>query len=229
MLQLDNIAVHLGAFLLNADVQFAAPITALIGPSGAGKSTVLNIIAGFTQVSSGRVLWQDDDITEAAPASRPVAMLFQDNNIFPHLTVADNIALGLTIKRPTLAHQDQISAALARVGLEGYEARKPATLSGGQQSRVALARVLLQRKPIMLLDEPFAALGPALKNEMLDLVAQVSREENMQIIMVSHDPRDALRIADMACVVAEGGVTPPMPTEMLLKKPPQALADYLGV
>lgn len=228
MLKLDNIAIELGNFALKADVQFAAPITALIGPSGAGKSTVLNVIAGFVEAAHGRVLWQGDDISHVTPAERPAAMLFQDNNIFPHLSVSNNIALGLTSKRPTQAEQEQIRKALGRVGLAGYEERMPSTLSGGQQSRVALARVLLQNRPIMLLDEPFAALGPALKDEMLDLVAQVSAEENMQIIMVSHDPRDALRIAGVACVVADGGVTSPMATDRLLSNPPPALAEYLG-
>lgn len=228
MLQLENITIQLGAFSLHMNVQLDAPITALIGPSGAGKSTVLNVIAGFVAARQGRILWQGNDISLATPASRPVAVLFQDNNIFPHMNVADNVALGLSSKRPTFAEKTQISKALERVGLAGFEMRMPATLSGGQQSRVALARVLLQGRPIMLLDEPFAALGPALKNEMLDLVARVSAEEQMQVIMVSHDPRDAMRIAHVACLVADGVVTAPIDTAVLLNNPPQALADYLG-
>ncbi|NDR57866.1 thiamine ABC transporter ATP-binding protein [Aliiruegeria sabulilitoris] len=228
MLQLDQLTVRQGAFELVADVTMRAPITALVGPSGAGKSTLLNVIAGFIPPNSGRALWRGQDVTALPPAKRPVAMLFQDNNLFAHLDIGRNLALALTRKRPTSAERSQIAEALARVGLPDVEARKPSELSGGQQSRVALARVLLQARPLMLLDEPFAALGPALKHEMLDLVAEVASEKNLQVIMVSHDPQDAARIASEAAVVAEGTVAPPIPTQALLRDPPPALARYLG-
>lgn len=228
MLTLEELTVRQGDFDLAANITFNAPITALIGPSGAGKSTLLNVIAGFTPPESGRVLWHDADITMQPPAERPVAMLFQDNNLFPHMDVAANLALALTRKRPDAGQRQRMAEALTRVGLAGFEGRKPAALSGGQQSRVALARVLLQARPLMLLDEPFAALGPALKHEMLDLVAEVAAENALQVIMVSHDPQDAARIATETAVVAEGTVTPPLPTRALLNAPPPALARYLG-
>ena len=228
MLQLDNIQVQQGSFTLSADISFPSGVTALLGPSGAGKSTLLNVIAGFVPLQRGAVRWQDKAITDLLPAQRPVAMLFQDNNLFAHLTVAQNLALALTRKTPTEAQRAQMAAALRRVDLAGLESRKPAALSGGQQSRVALARVLLQARPLMLLDEPFAALGPALKREMLDLVADVARETGMMVLMVSHDPEDAQRISAHASVVAEGTVSPPAPTDALLRTPPPALARYLG-
>ncbi len=229
MLTLDQITVEQGAFTLQADTTLGAPITALLGPSGSGKSTLLNVIAGFAPVRAGRVLWRGQDVTHYTPAARPIGMLFQDNNLFPHLTIRDNLALALTRTRPTASQQVQISGALDRVGLAGYETRKPAELSGGQQSRAALARVLLQARPLMLLDEPFAALGPALKHKMLDLVAEICRETGMSAVMVSHYPADALRIADAAVVVADGSVTAPLPTADLMQDPPAALRDYLGV
>ncbi|MFD0982608.1 thiamine ABC transporter ATP-binding protein [Tropicimonas aquimaris] len=229
MLQLERLRLVQGDFELSADITFTAPITALLGPSGAGKSTLLNTIAGFTPPTDGRVIWRGKEITPRATMERPVAMLFQDNNLFPHLDVTRNLALALTRGRPTREARDRIAEALARVGLPGYEHRKPAELSGGQQSRVALARVLLQARPLMLLDEPFAALGPALKFEMLDLVAEVAAENGLQVIMVSHDPQDAARIANEAAVVADGVVTPPEPTAELLRSPPPALASYLGI
>lgn len=228
MLTLEGVQVTQGGFTLRADVQFAPGVTALLGPSGAGKSTLLNVVAGYSPPDKGRVLWQGQDITHLPPDKRPVAMLFQDNNLFPHLSVEQNLSLALTRGRPNATQRDQMAQALLRVGLEGFGTRKPAALSGGQQSRVALARVLLQARPLVLLDEPFAALGPALKAEMLDLVSQVASESGLQVIMVSHDPRDARRIADHAAVVAEGAVTPPAPTEALLSAPPRALSDYLG-
>ncbi|KIC20016.1 ATP-binding cassette domain-containing protein, partial [Leisingera sp. ANG-S3] len=122
----------------------------------------------------------------------------------------------------------QVEAALARVGLGGMGARKPAALSGGQQSRVALARVLVQGRDILLLDEPFAALGPALKAEMLDLVAELARESGATVLMVSHDPNDARRIADQVVLVAEGRAHEPQATAELLNNPPPALKAYLG-
>lgn len=228
MLQLETLRVEQGAFTLTADVTLSARVTALIGPSGSGKSTLLNAIAGFAALAAGRILWRKKDITRAAPAARPVAMLFQDNNLFPHLTVDENIALALTHGRPSPAERTDMAAALERVGLAGLGPRKPGTLSGGQQSRTALARVLLQNRPLVLLDEPFAALGPALKHAMLDLVAELARERGLQILMVSHDPADALRIADEACVLSDGSMSKPKPTAALLAEPPADLLRYLG-
>jgi thiamine transport system ATP-binding protein len=158
-----------------------------------------------------------------------MAILFQDNNLFGHLSVAQNVGLGI---RPALrlssTENDSVSQALARVGLEGFGARKPSELSGGQQSRAALARALVQSKPWMILDEPFAALGPALRAEMLDLVADVARETKAGVLMVTHAPDDARRIADSVIFVADGLAHPPVPTAELLDNPPPALKAYLG-
>ena len=224
-MQVDN-----GGFFLNADLQVeAGQKVAVIGPSGAGKTTLIEAIAGFLPVRRGRVLWQGQNMTDTAPGKRPVAMLFQDGNLFPHLSVAQNVGLGL---RPDLrldtAQQGDVARALARVGLSGMEARKPAALSGGQQSRAALARVLAQARPLLLLDEPFAALGPALKGEMLDLVAGLVDEVGATLLMVSHDPNDARRIAGQVVLVAEGQAYAPQATGELLDNPPPALRDYLG-
>lgn len=228
MLRFEDVRIEQGAFALSANVTLDARITALIGPSGAGKSTLLNAVAGFVAPSAGRILWAGADITATAPAQRPVAMLFQDNNLFPHLSVDQNIALALTHGTPTAAQRARMAEALDSVGLAGFGARKPAALSGGQQSRAALARVLLQSRPLVLLDEPFAALGPALKQDMLDLVAGIARQHDLRVVMVSHDPADAVRIADQACVVADGTVSDPRPTRELLAAPPEALRRYLG-
>ncbi len=231
MLTLDTITVRQDDFRLSADLSVAqGSHVALIGPSGAGKSTLLSVIAGFFPPASGRVLWQGQDITGAAPGTRPLSILFQDQNLFPHLTAAENVGLGL---RPDLrlaaGEHEAVSRALTRTGLAGMENRKPAALSGGQQSRVALARVLLRSRPLMLLDEPFAALGPALKAEMLDLVAEIAEETRATVLMVSHDPGDALRFAPDTIVVADGIAHPPQPTGALLDNPPPALAAYLDV
>lgn len=228
MLELDGLTIRQDDFVLDADAQFGAGFTTLIGPSGGGKSTLLNTIAGFIAPSEGRVLWNGQDITGLVPAKRPVSILFQDNNLFPHLTIAANLALALTTGRPNGHHRDLIDKALREVGLDGTGARKPAELSGGQQGRAALARVLLQDRPLMLLDEPFAALGPALRAEMLALVARLAGQEGISVIMVSHAPEDAMRVAEETAIVADGRVTPPMPTKPLFGDPPDSLRDYLG-
>lgn len=230
MLICDDLTLQQGSFSLRADVGFeAGKATALIGPSGAGKSTFLAAIAGFLTPTSGRVLWGDKDLTGWPPGARPVSMLFQDNNLFPHLTAAQNVGLGL---RPDLRlraeDEAKVASALADVGLVGFADRRPSALSGGQQSRVALARVLVADRPIVLLDEPFSALGPALKDEMLDLVKAKLVSAGKTVIMVTHDPADARRIADMAALVAEGTVSAPVETALLFNDPPQALKAYLG-
>ena len=230
MLRLDRVNVVNDGFALTADwaVEPRRKV-AVIGPSGAGKSTLLGAIAGFLPLTSGRILWQGTDISHARPGERPIAMLFQDGNLFPHLSVAQNVALGLSPGlRLNPAQKDQVARAIDRVGLEGLGARKPGALSGGQQSRAALARVLVQAQPLMLLDEPFAALGPALKTEMLDLVAGLAEETGATLLMVSHDPADARRIADQVILVEGGRAHPPETTETLLNDPPPALRAYLG-
>ena len=183
MLRLERAVIRNGAFTVEADLEIApGRRLAVIGPSGAGKSTLIEGIAGFLPVETGRITWQGRDITDAAPGARPVAMLFQDGNLFPHLDVAQNVGLGI---RPDLkldaAERARVAEAIARVGLEGLAGRKPAALSGGQQSRAALARVLVQNRPLLLLDEPFAALGPALKVEMLFVGADPRIADNRQI------------------------------------------------
>ncbi|MFT7595876.1 MAG: thiamine transport system ATP-binding protein [Paracoccaceae bacterium] len=230
MLKLDGVAVHSGSFRLSADLTVdAGRKVAVIGPSGAGKTTLIEAIAGFLPLSQGRIVWQGHDISLDAPGVRPVAMLFQDGNLFPHLSVAQNVGLGL---RPDLklgaAQKAVVEQAIDRVGLAGMGMRKPAELSGGQQSRAALARVLVQNRPLLLLDEPFAALGPALKAEMLDLVAGLVAETGATLLMVSHDPNDARRIADQVILVADGLAHPPQATGELLDNPPPALRAYLG-
>lgn len=230
MLQLDRLILSQGPFRLAADWS-ASPgqRIAVIGPSGAGKSTLLSAIAGFFAPSEGRILWQGQDLAEVPPGQRPVTILFQDQNLFPHLTITQNLGLGL---RPDLrlTHQDHswIEESLARVGLAGLGPRRPAQLSGGQASRAALARALLRARPILLLDEPFAALGPALRREMLALVREVAEATGALVLMVTHDPEDARALQGMTAFVAGGVVHPPVETEALFAAPPQALQEYLG-
>lgn len=230
MLRLEGAQIVQGEFAMTADMRLAqGQKYAVIGPSGAGKSTLLAALCGFVPLGAGRLLWHDQDLTQAAPGARPMTMLFQDNNLFPHLTVTQNVGLGI---RPDLRlgaqDKDKVRAALIRVGLQDHADKRPGALSGGQQSRVALARVLVQARPWVLLDEPFAALGPALRNEMLDLVQDLVVETAAGLIMVTHAPDDVRRIADQVIFVTAGCAQPPQPAEALMDNPPPELRAYLG-
>ena len=230
MLRFDKVAARQGQHQLSADLAVGdTGSTAVIGPSGAGKSTLLSLIAGFLEPVAGRVTWQDDDLRHLPPGQRPVSSVFQDNNLIPHLDARRNVALGVA---PNLRlSPDQaaaVDAVLARVGLQGKETRRPAALSGGEQGRVALARALVRDRPIVLLDEPFAALGPALKAEMLDLVRETLVQDGRTVLMVTHDPADARRVAAATILVADGRAHAPVDTAALFANPPPALAAYLA-
>lgn len=231
MLTLESLRLVQNRFCLTADwsVPTGARV-AVIGPSGSGKSTLLAALSGFLVPAAGRILWDGTDITACPPGERPLSILFQDGNLFPHLDAADNLGLALDPRlRLTAPQRAQVAQALAQVGLADKAARKPAALSGGEQSRVALARVLLRARPLLLLDEPFAALGPGLKAQMLALVDQIATRTGATVLMVTHDPADARRLCPLTVLVEDGTARAPVPTAALLDNPPPGLAAYLGV
>jgi len=203
-------------------------IYAVVGPSGAGKSTFLNLISGFASISSGSIIWNGQEISNLPPAKRNVSILFQDNNLFPHLSVWRNLALAVT-HWPKISrnNEEKLKAVMSEVGILGLENRKPSQLSGGQQSRVALARVLLQKNKILLLDEPFSALGPSLKDQMLELIKKISKNKKLLVLMVTHDPADAKKVASQTLVIKDKKVHPPLSTEKALDPLNGPLADYL--
>lgn len=231
MLTLDHIRIGMDSDTLDADLSLSpGRRVAVLGPSGAGKSTLLDVVAGFRNPARGRLTWQGRDMTALPPEQRPVSILFQDGNLFPHLDLARNLTLALHAdgRRPSAEDLVRVEGALSRVGLEGHARRKPATLSGGQQSRAALARVLLMARPILLLDEPFAALGPGLKRDMLTVVRDVASALGALTVLVTHDPEDARAFAQDIVLVAEGLVHPPVPTAAFFEVPPKAFRDYMG-
>ena len=203
-------------------------IYAVVGPSGAGKSTFLNLISGFASISSGSIIWNEQEISHLPPAKRSVSILFQDNNLFPHLSVWRNLALAVT-HWPKISrdNEEKLKAVMSEVGILGLENRKPSELSGGQQSRVALARVLLQKNKILLLDEPFSALGPSLKDQMLELIKKIAKNKKLLVLMVTHEPADAKKVASQTLVVKDKKVHPPLRTEKALDPINGPLADYL--
>ncbi len=204
---------------------------ALLGPSGAGKSTLLSLIAGFETPSAGKIRIGGRDVTALSPADRPVTSLFQEHNLFAHLSVAENVGLGLDPGlRLSPAQREAVTQALQRVELAGLERRRPAQLSGGQRQRVALARSLVRQRPLLLLDEPFSALDPGLRLGMLDLVEKLRREQGLTVLLVSHNPQDALRIAARTAFIYEGRVMVEGETPGLLARgEPSELRAFLGV
>ncbi|HNB27593.1 MAG TPA: thiamine ABC transporter ATP-binding protein [Alphaproteobacteria bacterium] len=212
-----DLAVEHGAFM------------AIIGPSGAGKSTLLSLIGGFERPLGGRVLVDGFDITTMEPAARPCTTLFQDHNLFAHLDVEKNVGLGLDPGlRLDAAQRAEIAQALADVGLTGFEQRLPGQLSGGERQRVAIARCLVRHRPILLLDEPFAALGPGLRREMLDLVRALRDRVGLTVLMVTHDPEDARYAAERTAFIAGGRVVMVDATERLLRSDMPEVRAYLG-
>lgn len=228
---LENVRFSYGEAEMAFDMTApAGAVVAVMGPSGSGKSTLLNLIAGFEAPSSGRVLMAGSDVTRLPPAERPISMVFQENNLFAHLSVAKNVGLGIS---PSLRLSDsdrtKIAEALARTGLADKEERLPRELSGGERQRVALARALVRDRPVLLLDEPFASLGPALRAEMLDLLAELHRERRPTVLLVSHHPEDARRISERVVFVENGKIAAEADAAQFFEGTgPEAFQRYVG-
>lgn len=207
-LEIDRLTVRYPDFTGDYSATVArGAIAAVVGPSGGGKTTLLNALAGFEPVSGGLARLDGRELTTLPAGARPVAILFQDNNLFAHLSAFDNVALGI---RPGLrlaqGERERVEAALRAVDLAGEGGRRPAELSGGQRQRVALARALVMERPLLLLDEPFGALDPGLRKGMIRLVAGLARARGLTVLMTIHTPDDILDEADQALFVARGRV-----------------------
>lgn len=193
MLEVKNIHYRYPEARIRADFSVAAGASvALMGPSGCGKTTVLNLISGLLTPDSGDIRFNDRSLLSLEPAARPVTFLFQAHNLFPHLTVWQNLALGIDpgLKISPTDNQN-IDKALAWISMPGFAQRFPSELSGGQQQRVALARCLLRNRPLLLLDEPFSALDQALRSEMISLIRELQAQQSLTLVIATHQPQDA--------------------------------------
>lgn len=200
----------------------------ILGPSGAGKSTLLSLTAGFIAPTSGTIVLNGQDQTDTQPNQRPVSMLFQDNNLFNHLSVEQNLALGLsTSLKLTIAQKQQLLTIANRIGLTPYLTSYPSQLSGGQKQRVAIGRCLLQHRPILLLDEPFSSLDPKLKKEMFTLLDEIQREYQLTILMVTHQLEDIATNHHRCLVIIAGKIAFDGSYQQLKQQP--TIAHSLGI
>jgi putative spermidine/putrescine transport system ATP-binding protein len=211
------------------DVQEGEFLT-LLGPSGSGKTTLLNLIAGLVPADGGRVLLDGQDITFAAPQHRGLGMVFQNYALFPHLSVAQNIAFGLDLRGQTQAQmQARVAEILAMVRLQDYALRLPRELSGGQQQRVALARAFAYSPKLVLMDEPLGALDRYLREEMKTEIARLHKELGITVIYVTHDQEEALVLSDRICLMNHAKIEQIASAQSLYFEPQsQFAAEFLG-
>ena len=205
-----DVSKQFNAFTALDDVSVAIPegsLTALLGPSGSGKSTLLRVIAGLEEPDSGQVLIGDQDVTDTPARTRGVGMVFQHYAAFKHMTVYDNVAFGLAIrKRPRAEISKRVHELLELVQLEGLAKRYPAQLSGGQRQRMALARALAVEPSVLLLDEPFGALDARVRQELRAWLRRLHDEVHVTTIIVTHDQEEAMEVAGQIVVLNEGRV-----------------------
>ena len=231
--RLDNITHRFTDFTAVSDINLdvaGGELVALLGPSGCGKSTLLRIISGFIRQSEGRVLFDDDAVDHLAPAGRGVGIVFQNYALFPHMTLAENVAYGLQAQRWP---RDKIAARVAEmldlVHMSEFAARKPRQLSGGQQQRIALARCLAIDPKVLLLDEPFGALDKNLRLDMQIEVKRLQREYGITTILVTHDQEEALSMADRIAVMSRGRIEQvSSPTEIYDRPQTLFVNEFVG-
>ena len=202
----------------------------LLGPSGCGKTTTLRIIGGFEKPDNGCVLFNGKDITNMPPNKRQLNTVFQKYALFPHMTIAENIAFGLKIKGKTKSYiQDKIRYALKLVNLDGYENRMPDSLSGGQQQRIAIARAIVNEPKLLLLDEPLGALDLKLRQDMQYELIRLKNELGITFIYVTHDQEEALTMSDTIVVMNQGYIQQIGTPEKIYNEPENAfVADFIG-
>ena len=210
-LQLEHVSKYYGDLRVVTDMNLAVEqgeFVSLLGPSGCGKTTTLQMIAGFAEVTQGRITLDGRDITHAKPNTRGLGIVFQSYALFPHMTVSANVAFGLAMRKVDRTERERRTRdALALVKLDKYGDRYPRELSGGQRQRVALARALVIRPPVLLLDEPLSNLDAQLREEMQFELRSIQRQTGTTTIMVTHDQAEALSISDRVVVMQEGRAT----------------------
>lgn len=216
------------------DVSFDVPqgtLTVLLGPSGCGKSTTLRMIAGLEDVTDGRILIGEKDVTRFDPSERGISMVFQSYALFPHLSVRENILFGLKVRKvPKDEQERRLDEAANMVGLETLLDRKPANLSGGQRQRVALTRTIVANQPVCLMDEPLSNLDAKLRAEMRDEIHTLQRKLGLTMVYVTHDQTEAMSMADQVVLLRDGKIEQIGSPEELYEAPATTFAArFLGL
>jgi sulfate transport system ATP-binding protein len=216
-------------------VSFEAPtgaVTSLIGPSGAGKSTMLRLIAGLERPDAGRIRIAGVDVTQAPPQMRGVGLVFQSYALFENMTVAENVAFGLDVRRPRPSREEtraRVDALLRLIQLEAYAERRPAQLSGGQRQRVAFARALAVEPKVLLLDEPFGALDARVRRDLREWLVRLHEETKVTTLLVTHDQDEALEVSQHVVALLDGTVAQAGAPQELYDAPSSpAIASFLG-
>ncbi|WP_380873059.1 polyamine-transporting ATPase [Sphingomonas sp. DBB INV C78] len=233
LIRIEGVTKRFGQFTAVDDANLEieeGEFFALLGPSGCGKTTLLRMLAGLEIPTEGRILIDGEDMAGVPPNKRPVNMVFQSYAVFPHMSVADNVAYGLRMDGVAKAEREErVAAALALVKLDGLEERKPDQLSGGQRQRVALARALVKRPRVLLLDEPLSALDAKLREQMRSEMAQIQDKVGVTFVMVTHDQDEALAMATR-CAVMHRGLMQQVasPTDLYEYPANRFVADFIG-
>src|SRR5579863_7072822 len=233
LLQIEGLTKRFGAYPAVDDLSlviYPGEFFALLGPSGCGKTTLLRLIAGFERAGAGRILLDGVDLSAVPPHRRPVNMMFQSYALFPHLSVEGNVAFGLKQEGlPKAQIAERVAEMLALVRLENFGPRKPHELSGGQRQRVALARSLVKRPRVLLLDEPMAALDKKLRGETQFELMELQRRLGLTFIIVTHDQSEAMTVADRIAVMDRGRLMQVAPPAELYEQPNSRwIADFIG-
>ncbi|MER9801161.1 ABC transporter ATP-binding protein [Mesorhizobium sp. M0142] len=233
VLELSHVTKRYGAFLAVENVSFTVEkgqILSLLGPSGCGKTTTLRLIAGFENANEGAVMFSGVDMKGRRPYERNVGLLFQDYALFPHMTVAENVAYGLKHRKFEKAKiPDRVAEMLSLVRLKGFEDRRPGQLSGGQQQRVALARALATNPEVVLLDEPLSALDAKLRQELRFELKAILSAVNATTIVVTHDQEEAMSLGDSVIVMSAGKIMQQgPPTDIYANPKTRFVAEFIG-
>ncbi len=228
-----NVSKRFGKFLALDNVSLEVPggaLLALLGPSGSGKTTLLRIISGLETADSGKVLYEDEDVTDAAVRERNVGFVFQHYALFRHMSVFENIAFGLRVRgRPDAEVKDRVHELLRLIQLEGLERSLPTQLSGGQRQRVALARALAAQPKVLLLDEPFGALDAKVRQELRQWLRRLHDELHVTSVFVTHDQEEAFEVADRVVIMSQGQIEQVGSPAEIFEHPANAFVmDFLG-
>ncbi|MGN0350241.1 MAG: ABC transporter ATP-binding protein [Roseburia sp.] len=209
MLRLENISKSFDGITILRDINLEiakGEIVSILGPSGSGKTTLLNLILGLTDVDSGKIIYDGEDLTNVPMEERGFNIVFQDYALFPHLNAYQNITYGLRNK-PDISTKEEVDDLIHLLGLEEHLDKKIDQLSGGQKQRVALARTMVMKPKILLLDEPLSALDGVIKESIKDRIKTIAKEFHLTTIIVTHDPEEALTLSDRVLIVNEGTIS----------------------